>query len=506
MSARATPKPEARPALTKRASLGPRSLRVSLLLWLILPLLPLALLLSVLIYWGAEQAADSAYDRVLRASALAIADRVIIGSNGLEVDVPYAALEMLSSAANDRIFYVVKQLEPETIITGYETLATPTAQQWPQENWLAYNQDFRNLELRSLAIRAKAWSAQGPIDFVVAVAETNGERQALARSVLWQGMGLLALIVLAAVAVALIGIHRSLAPLSRIEAAIGRRSDRDLRPLAHPAPREIEPLLSEVNALLERLKLALDSQKRFVSDVSHELRTPLAEIQTRLDRLASEQPHLARTYQGLKMQVESTKRLTKQLLLLSSIETDAIENESFRRLDLNALLREIGAKRAAGLMSAGFTPQFDLPDEPVMVLGNALLLERAVANLLDNAVRHGQSPANIDLSLTTQDGKACLAVSNPAPTMSAATLASLTQRFVKHSDHPTSSGLGLAIVLSVCQRHRGDLQLTSQSGQFTACMVFPIAETRSNSEPDKRQSSASNEPNATPQTNEPVPS
>ncbi len=455
--------------------LRPHSLRVSLLLWLILPLLPLALLLSVLIYWGAEQAADSAYDRVLRASALAIADRVIIGTDGLEVDVPYAALEMLSSAANDRIFYVVKRLEPQQVITGYETLRTPEAEQWPQENWLAYNQKFRDLELRSLAIRSKAWSAQGPIDFVVAVAETSGERQALARSVLWQGMGLLALIVIAAVAVALIGIHRSLAPLARIEAAIGRRSDRDLRPLSHPAPSEIEPLLSEVNALLERLKLALDSQKRFVSDVSHELRTPLAEIQTKLDRLAAEQPQLAATYQGLKMQVETTKRLTKQLLLLSSIETDAIENESFKRLDLAALLRDIGAKRAAGLMAGGFTPQFDLPHAPVWVMGNALLLERAIANLLDNAVRHGQSPANIDLSLTCQDGAARLSVSNPAATIAPQTLASLTQRFVRHSDHPTSSGLGLAIVLSVCQRHHGDLTLASYDDQFTASMILPLA-------------------------------
>lgn len=456
------------------AKMRPRSLRVSLLLWLILPLLPLGLLLSILIYWGAEGAADSAYDRVLRASALAIADRVIIGSDGLEVDVPYAALEMLSSAANDRIFYVVKRMEPEQVITGYETLRTPSADQWTQDNWLAYNQKFRDLELRSLAIRAKAWSAQGPIDFVVAVAETNGERQALARSVLWQGMGLLAFIILAAVAVALIGIHRSLVPLARIEAAIGRRSDRDLRPLAHPAPSEIEPLLAEVNALLERLKLALDSQKRFVSDVSHELRTPLAEIQTKLDRLASEQPQLATTYQGLKMQVETTKRLTKQLLLLSSIETDAIENESFKRLDLAALLRDIGAKRAAGLMAGGLTPQFDLPDAPIWVMGNALLLERAVANLLDNAVRHGRSPANIDLTLACQDRMAHLAVSNPASTIAPEALASLTQRFVRHSDHPTSTGLGLAIVLSVCQRHHGELKLASRDDKFTACMVLPM--------------------------------
>ncbi len=460
------------------ATRRPKSLRISLLLWLILPLLPLALLLSGFVYWSAERAADTAYDRVLRASALAIAERVIFGSEGLEVDVPYAALEMLSSAANDRIFYVVKQLDPEKIITGYGTLQTPAASlDWGPESWLAYDQTYRELALRSVAIKGKAWAAQGPIDFVVAVAETNGERQALARSILWQGMSLLAVIAAAAIIVALFGIHRSLAPLARIEAAIGRRSDRDLRPLAHPAPREIEPLLAEVNALLKRLDLALESQKRFVSDVSHELRTPLAEIQTKLDRLAAEQPELAQTFSGLKTQVESSKRLTKQLLLLSSIETDAIENDSFKRLNLTQLVQAIGGKRAGNLIEQGFTPQFDLPSKPLWVMGNALLLERALANLLENAVRHASCKGTIEIALTAANDQALLSVSNPARDYDAKTLASLTQRFVKLSDNPVSSGLGLSIVASVCERHQGRLLLDSRALRFTATLLLPLLPT-----------------------------
>lgn len=471
------------PGAQKPASTWPKSLRVSLLLWLILPLLPLALILSGFVYWSADRAADTAYDRVLRASALAIADRVIYGSEGLEVDVPYAALEMLSSAANDRIFYVVKQLQPDRVITGYGTLQTPQADAWGSESWLAYDQEFRGLALRSLAIRGKAWAAQGPLDFVVAVAETNGERQTLARSVLWQGMSLLAVIVAAAVVVALFGIHRSLAPLARIEAAIGRRSDRDLRPLAHPAPREIEPLLAQVNALLKRLDRALESQKRFVSDVSHELRTPLAEIQTKLDRLAAEQPHLADTFSGLKTQVETSKRLTKQLLLLSSIETDAIENDSFARLDLTELVQQIGGKRAASLIQHGFTPQFDLPDVPLRIMGNALLLERALANLLENAVRHASDKGDIQICLHREGKRALLSVSNSSCEYAPNILASLTQRFVKVSENPVSSGLGLSIVASVCERHRGSLTLENSDHCFTAIMSLPLLDESEHPEP-----------------------
>ena len=75
------------------------SLKRRLVLWLLGPMIVLSLLILAHVYHSARQTADDVYDRVLRASALAIAERVVIGENGeIEVDLPYVALEMLTSS------------------------------------------------------------------------------------------------------------------------------------------------------------------------------------------------------------------------------------------------------------------------------------------------------------------------------------------------------------------------------------------------------------------------
>ena len=101
----------------------PYSLRRRLLLWLMVALLAVAALAVVDTWREARDTANSLSDRVLAGSVLAIAERVIVTEDGtLEVDVPYVALEMLTSAAQDRVFYRVDG--PDGFITGYQTLPT----------------------------------------------------------------------------------------------------------------------------------------------------------------------------------------------------------------------------------------------------------------------------------------------------------------------------------------------------------------------------------------------
>ena len=99
----------------------PYSLRRRLLLWLLVPLVTLGLIALVDTYREAVDTANAVSDRVLAGSALAIAERVVVAEDGaLEVDIPYVALEMLTSAAQDRVFYRVDG--PDGFITGYQTL------------------------------------------------------------------------------------------------------------------------------------------------------------------------------------------------------------------------------------------------------------------------------------------------------------------------------------------------------------------------------------------------
>lgn len=94
------------------------SLRRRLLAWLLAPLLAIGLIAVADSWREADATADAVSDRVLAGSALAIAERVVVGEDGaLEVDIPYVALEMLTSAAQDRVFYRVDG-PPGTFITG----------------------------------------------------------------------------------------------------------------------------------------------------------------------------------------------------------------------------------------------------------------------------------------------------------------------------------------------------------------------------------------------------
>ena len=104
----------------------PYSLRRRLLIWLMVALLAVAALAVADTWREANDTATSLSDRVLAGSVLAIAERVIVTEDGaLEVDVPYVALEMLTSAAQDRVFYRVDG--NEGFITGYQTLPTGPA-------------------------------------------------------------------------------------------------------------------------------------------------------------------------------------------------------------------------------------------------------------------------------------------------------------------------------------------------------------------------------------------
>ena len=137
----------------------PYSLRRRLLLWLMVALLAVAALAVVDTWREARDTATSLSDRVLAGSVLAIAERVIVTEDGvLEVDVPYVALEMLTSAAQDRVFYRVDG--PEGFITGYQTLPTSVSATAD----IAYSDaSFRGEPIRVAVLRRAASSGGSAI-------------------------------------------------------------------------------------------------------------------------------------------------------------------------------------------------------------------------------------------------------------------------------------------------------------------------------------------------------
>lgn len=204
----------------------PYSLRRRLLFGLLVPTVLFGALALLDTWREAKSTADTVSDRVLAGSALAIAERVVVSEGGeLEVDIPYVALEMLTSNAQDRVFYRVDG-PSNAFITGYDRL--PELEGLVSETTIFGNGEFRGDNIRLAALSRSASTGAASIPFVVTVAETTIGRQQLARAILIRSAARLGLLILGAALIVWVAVTASLRPLERLSSEIARRSPDDL--------------------------------------------------------------------------------------------------------------------------------------------------------------------------------------------------------------------------------------------------------------------------------------
>src|SRR6478736_3484727 len=147
------------------------SLRRRLLFWLLISTAIIGMVALADTYREAVQTSNIVSDRVLAGSALAIAERVVVSEDGsLQVDIPYVALEMLTSAAQDRVFYRVDG-PPGDFITGYQAL--PVIKDTKGDGAAFADDRFRNEPIRVATLNRSASTGIRSVPFTVTVAETT---------------------------------------------------------------------------------------------------------------------------------------------------------------------------------------------------------------------------------------------------------------------------------------------------------------------------------------------
>jgi two-component system OmpR family sensor kinase len=265
--------------------------------------------------------------------------------------------------------------------------------------------------------------------------------------------------VLAALVAALIGalavallMRSALNPLARLARAakeIERTGDSKRRlPDPHRAD-EVGALASTLNAMLDSLDRAREQERRFLADASHELRTPLTALRGNVAHLARHgaTPELV---VDLEADAERLVRLADDLLALSREEAAASPSEDVR---LDELARAVAA------------PDVDLRLSPAVVHGDRAALERAIANLIENARRHGPPGGHIAVTVGENDGRALLMVEDEGAGLSSADAGRAFERFWRAQPDGRGSGLGLAIVRATAERHGGVARV--EGAQFT---------------------------------------
>ncbi|MDR6772345.1 extracellular solute-binding protein [Azospirillum sp. BE72] len=433
----------------------------------------------------ARRAADAAFDRLLAASALSIADTVRVQDGQFLVDLPYSSLSILAQGGEeqgggrDRLFYRI--VAPDgSPVTGYDDLpvtAKPGASVRPQ----FADATYRDARVR-VATLDRFVAQPGLAGWVtIAVAQTREERQALARDILANAFLPIVFAMLAVAGLVWFGIRQALAPLGSLERVLRDRHARDLSPIAMPPPQEVSQLVHAINQLMERLKSNLDTMQTFLADAAHQIRTPLASLRLQAELAADEDDPAAlrRIAQRVHRNAVEASQLTSQLLNHAMVmhRSEALHPED---VDVGALLEQV-IQRARPV--AGETPirlEVDPAAEPGLVPGDAISLREALTNLVDNAVKYAGSAGSIDVCLTRRPGDRGLRieVADRGPGIPDAEKAGVLTRFGRGSSAAgvAGSGLGLAIVHSVAEAHGATLSLHDRpGGGLVARIDFPGA-------------------------------
>lgn len=274
-------------------------------------------------------------------------------------------------------------------------------------------------------------------------------------------------------------ISLSLAPVERMRRQVAGRAAEDLAPLPEQGvPREVLPLVRELNLLFGRVQAAFDSQRHFVADAAHELRSPLAALQLQVQALRGLPPgeEQARAVARLQEGVERATRVLAQLLELARAEAEA-EAGTAGTVDLQALCRAA----AGDLLPLAHARNVDLgvhtPDTAATVPGRFEPLQVLLRNLLENAVKYTPAGGQVDVSILREEGRTTLRVEDSGPGIPGEERERVFDRFYRgaQAEAAPGTGLGLAIVRAIAQRQGIGIRLdrSQRLGGLQVDLDFP---------------------------------
>lgn len=500
-----------------------QSLRVHLLRALATPLFALVLTSGSLSYWLAAHYTTQVFDRALYGVANNIAQQIRIAGPRLEQDIPMIAQTLVEAEGSDRIYWRIHG--PEGLIGGMDTwLGYGTGQTTLHDARLFYAW-FSGRQVRAVRLpvhldapataEAPATttpsSASGPAStaaeaggeavaapmlapspalaerplrgpIIVEVAELLDRRETAANEILLSVSVPLILLLLVGSLILSHVLKEELVPLRILTDKLNRQTARSLAALDETqVPAEVEPLIRALNALLARLRDALDAQRKFIADAAHQLRTPLTAVKLHADRaVASQSDEVTRhALRELQSAADRAVRLSNQLLSLARAEPGL----SLERLgpvehfDLATLAFETGAEWVPQALARHIDLGFEtLPGPtftgtaPSTVRGNRVLLREALSNLIDNAVKYVPAGGRITVRAGGETlghrGMAVVMIEDNGPGIPAARREEVFKRFFR-GDHtpgrnaeigvPGGAGLGLAIVHEIITLHHGTI-------------------------------------------------
>ncbi len=448
--------------MTTSAAIGGWSLRRRLLGWLFLSTALLGLV-ALLDTWGeARRTAQSVSDRVLAGSALAIAERVTVDLSGvIEVDIPYSALDMLASAAEDQVFYRVDG--PDGFLTGYDALAIVPRSGNADTGFT--DARFGETPIRIATLYGQVSTGEGILPFSVTVAESTRARDALARTILIRSALRLTLLAAGAALIVWITVTSALRPLDRLAHRLSARAPDDLSPLRADIPSEVAGPIEAMNSFMQRLDGAVAALRNFTGNAGHQLRTPLATVRAQLALIARSTPDAGQdSIAKADAALVRAERVLAQLLMLARIDA-ATARHALPETDLAALARNTTADAIPEADRFGHDLGYEGAESLVARI-DPILCAELLTNLIDNAIRYAGPKATITVrALATANGPV-LEVEDDGPGLPPDALPRLLARQDLRSDTVQGThGLGLAVVGEIARLFGARLEFAAITGK-----------------------------------------
>lgn len=462
------------------------SLHRKLLLWLLLPQLILWVAGGAATYRLAAGYANRAIDATLVQTSRALLRQVKPIEQGLLIDFPRAAQDVLEADPKDRLMYTVSTPPGRFILGNNKLPAPPPAASHALDTPYFYDGEVapqpgtggvaKRMRIAALYVAFGDISEPNQT-MLVQVARSSANQEELARAILADTLLPLSALVLAMSLIVWAGVRAGLAPLERLRREVEDRAPGDLTPLKLDlAPVELQSLAGALNQLLESVRGQVGAQQRFIGDAAHQLRTPLAGLksQTKLALEAATDDTQRSRLELVHQSATRSAHLVAQLLTLARAEPGADTAMARTRFDLRRMIEQLVAQLVPRALRAGADLGMDAGGDgaSVTVFASAPLLREALTNLIDNAIHYSGQDAEITVSAAIKGAHAVVTVEDNGPGIAVADRKRVFERFVRATDRGDGCGLGLPIVKEIVERHAGRITLSNAVPRGLKVTIF----------------------------------
>ena len=257
----------------------------------------------------------------------------------------------------------------------------------------------------------------------------------------------------------------------------------------HGTRDEWDQLAANLNSMLERIEGLMGEVKQVTDNVAHDLRTPLARIRGRLEKAyhsRQDGDYGSSLIGDTLADLDGVLRMFSSLMRISQIETTD-RTAAFRTVDLAEIAREVVELFDAAAEDKGSSLNI-VAERRVLVTGDKDLLFDTVANLVDNAIKHGREAGHVTVEVAQNDGGAQISVADDGPGIPSDEHQHVFKRFyrLERNRLTPGNGLGLSLVGAVARLHGARIEMLDNAPGLNVRVWFPLP-ARSDFEPGKEK-------------------